>query len=189
MKSIHKGFIIPALFVAAIVALVIGASVYVYKSKRLDVPAVNTEVQQVNSQTNQPINTQINTLPSQTDAVFKIVSPKAGDSWKIYGTYVVKLQNVPQGSFIQGWLQDKNAANAGIASLGIIDTGRNGNPSSNIQVKIPSQWCGGECGEVQYIRPGQYRLLLRVYSSVNDLSYQTYYSDWFDVTSDSSPYI
>jgi hypothetical protein len=183
MKNSKKGFIVPVLLVI-IALLVIGGGVYVYKNKKVEVPAVvDTGTQQTNTQTSPVVNTQTNNPPAQTDTSFKVLSPKAGDSWKIGSVYSVKFQNLPKGSFVQGWLQDKNGANTGTASIGVIDTGRDGNPSSNIQITVPSQWCGGECGAVEYVASGQYRLLLRVYPSVNNSSYQTFYSDYFTITS------
>lgn len=173
MKNSQKGFIVPVLLVV-IALLVVGGGIYIYKNKKVEVPAVvNTGTQQ----TNNP--------PTQTDTSFKVLSPKAGDSWKIGGTYSVKFQNLPKGSFVQGWLQDKNGASTGSASIGVVETGRDGNPSSNIQITIPSQWCGGECGAVEYVTPGQYRLLLRISPSSHDSSYQTFYSDYFTLTSNS----
>lgn len=192
MKNLQKGFIVPVLL-AIIAVLVIGGGVYIYESKKTETPPVvnnqnqlpNQNQQQTNTQT-PPVKTPANNPPSQTDTSFKVLSPKAGDSWKIGGVYSVKFQNLPKGSFVQGWLQDKNGANTGTASIGIIDTGRDGNPSSNIQITVPSQWCGGECGAVEYVTPGQYRLLLRIYPNVNNSSYQTFYSDYFTLTSNQT---
>lgn len=185
MKNLQKGFIVPVLLVI-IALLVVGGGVYVYESKKTEVPpVVDNGTQQTNTQT-PPVNTQTNNPPSQIDNSFKVLSPKAGDSWKIGGVYSVKFQNLPKGSFVQGWLQDKSGASTGSASIGVIDTGRDGNPSSNIQITVPSQWCGGECGAVEYVTPGQYRLLLRIYPSVNNSSYQTFYSDYFTLTSNQT---
>lgn len=170
MKNSQKGFIVPLLLVI-IAVLVVGGGVYVYKNKKVEVPVVDNGTQEPNNP------------PPQTDTSFKILSPKTGDSWKIGGTYFAKFQNLPKGSFVQGWLQNKNEVNTGTASIGVVETGRDGNPSSNIQITIPSQWCGGECGAVEYVAPGQYRLLLRIYPSSNNSSYQTFYSDYFTVTS------
>ena len=119
---------------------------------------------------------------SQANTTFSVLSPKSGDVWKIGATYNIQFQNVPPSSYIQGWLQNVNDVNTGSAHIGVVDTGRNGNPSSNIQVTVPSQWCGGDCGAPQSVTPGQYRLLLTVYPSASSSSYQTYYSDYFAIT-------
>ena len=125
--------------------------------------------------------TEANPAVSSIDTAFAIISPRAGDSWKIGGTYSVQLKNVPTGAFVQGWLEPKeNAANAP-SSFGVLETGRDGNPSSNIQVKVPPHYCGGECGALVPVAPGQYRLLLRVYPAVSSPSYQTYYSEYFSI--------
>jgi hypothetical protein len=185
MKNLQKGFIVP-LFLVIITMFVIGGGIYIYENKKTETPqVVNTgnqassqNQQQINTQT-PPVNTQTNNLPTQIDTSFKVLSPKTGDSWKIGGTYSVKFQNLPKGSFVQGWLQNQNEVNTGTASIGVIDSGRDGNPSSNIQIKVPPQWCGGDCGAVQYVATGQYRLLLRIYPNAHDPSYQTFYSDYF----------
>ncbi len=187
MKNSQKGFIVPVL-VAIISLLVIGGGVYIYKNKTVEIPAVvNTGTQPTNTNTQTPpANTQINNPPAQTNTSFKVLSPKAGDSWKIGGVYSVKFQNLSKGSFVQGWLQDKHGASIGTANIGVMETGRDGNPNSNIQITIPSQWCGGGCGAVEYVSPGQYRLLLRISSSANNSSYQTFYSDYFTLTSNQT---
>jgi hypothetical protein len=161
------------LLIGIIALLVIGGSVYVYQNKKTEIPPVVDNALQQSNQTQQT---------PQTDTSFKVISPKAGDSLIIGGTYTVKFQNLPKGSFVQGWLQNKNEVNAGTASIGVVESGRDGNPSSNIQIKIPSQWCGGDCGAVQYVAPGQYRLQLRIYPSAQNPSYQTFYSDYFSIT-------
>lgn len=186
MNNSQKGFVVP-LLIGIIALLVVGGGVYIYQNEKIEVPEVvdtaqqtNQIQQQTNTQTS-PVSTQRINVPSQTDSSFRIISPKVGDEWMIGGTYFITFQNLPKGSFVQGSLQNMNEANIGRASVGVVDTGRDGNPSSNIQIKVPSQWCGGECGEIQYVTPGQYRLQLRIYPSVQNPSHQTFYSDYFNI--------
>ena len=113
------------------------------------------------------------------DTSFKVISPKTGDTWKIGETYLIKFKNIPNGSLIQGWLQNINEVSTGIANIGIVETGRNGNPISDVEVTIPSQWCGGECGPVQQVLPGRYRLLLKIYKNAHDQLEQTFYGEYF----------
>lgn len=177
----QKGFANMVLIVLVVVlAGALGYVTLVKKPAPVEQPQVNNS--QNTQSTTPPPSNQTSVTPPQTDTSFKVLSPKAGDSWKIGGTYTVKFQNLPKGSFVQGWLQDKSSESTGSANIGVIDTGRDGNPSSNIQIKVPSQWCGGECGAVEYVTPGQYRFLLRIYPSAQNPSYQTFYSDWFTLT-------
>lgn len=164
MKHIDKGFNMKVLLTVVVIVL-LGIVAYSFLRS-----------------VKNPLHPQINNSSAQTDTSLKILSPKLGDSWKIGETYSVEFQNIPKGSFIQGWLQNKNEASTGTASIGVIEVGRDGNPSSNIQITVPSQWCGGECGAVQYVVPGQYRLLLNVHPNVGDSSSQTFYSDYFTIT-------
>ncbi|MGB8815695.1 MAG: hypothetical protein WCC74_00430 [Minisyncoccia bacterium] len=70
MKNLkQKGFIVPVLLVV-IALLVIGGGVYIYKNKKVEVPAVvDNGTQQTNTQT-QPVNTKTNT--SKTDVNFSV---------------------------------------------------------------------------------------------------------------------
>ena len=71
MKNLQKGFIVPVLLVI-IALLVIGGGVYVYKNKKVEVPAVvDNGAQQTNTQT-PPVSAQQNTVtnPSNNQSVF-----------------------------------------------------------------------------------------------------------------------
>lgn len=187
----QKGSTAVILLVIVIIIILLSVISYSYWKPTQSVQQVNTDttynqqpVANVETQI-PPVNTQVNSLV-QDDTSFKFISPKTGDVWKIGSTYSVSLQNLPKGSFVQGWLEPKKNVVDGPENFGVLETGRNGNPSSNIQVKVPSQYCGGECGAVVYVTPGQYRLLLRVYPDVSNPSYKTYYSDYFTLINNSS---
>ena len=77
MKNSQKGFIVPVLLVI-IALLVVGGGVYVYKNKKVEVPAV------VDTGT-QPTNTNTQTPPVNTQTKTPTPTPKDETlSWKIY---------------------------------------------------------------------------------------------------------
>jgi len=60
MKNLQKGFIVPVLLVI-IALLVVGGGVYIYKNKKVEVPAADNGTQQTNTQT-PPVTTQQNPI-------------------------------------------------------------------------------------------------------------------------------
>lgn len=99
-------------------------------------------------------------------AALIFLSPTRRTAWHIghWETIQWKTQNIPSDSLVQFFLGRQLTPeifdNFGVGQTYKVMDGK-------LRIQIPMKYCGGECGALEKVRPGKYRLNAIVYGPPN----------------------
>ena len=99
-------------------------------------------------------------------ATFTFVAPVANTVWKIGNQHTLqwKSANLPSDCLIQFFLDIEETppviGGFGFGQTYSISAGR-------LKLKVPTKYCGGECGPVETVKAGKYKITAIVYGPPN----------------------